>query len=152
VWVAAEGGNLCLIKNGVVEPGMASSGCNTAQEALEGKLISHSTTPSGTAVTVGLAPNGNASVLATEANGSSRTVSVNENVYEIVGKAPLAITLGDASGQSITAGVPGTWKRRTDGRRSATGAGRFPGSTVSRRPQLSSRAARTCGQADPHLT
>ncbi len=108
VWVATQEGQLCLIKNGVVEPGMASSSCGTYQEALEGTLISHSSTPSGTAVTVGLAPNGNTSVTATEANGTSRTLSVNENVYEIVGKAPLTITLSNASGQTVTAGVPGT--------------------------------------------
>jgi hypothetical protein len=103
VWVAAEAGKLCLIENGIVDPGMASSDCGTSQEALEGKLISYTTTPSGTPVTTGLAPNGNTSVIATEANGSSRTVSVNENVYEIVGNAPLAITLSNASGQTTTA-------------------------------------------------
>jgi hypothetical protein len=108
VWVEAQEGNLCLIKNGVVEPGMMSRACGTDEEALEGKLISHATTPSGTSVTVGLAPNGDTSVTAIEADGSSRTVSVKENIYEIVGNAPLTIALNNASGQATTAGVPGT--------------------------------------------
>jgi len=106
VWVATQEGHLCLIKNGVVAPGMASSSCGTYEEALEGKLISHSTTESGTPVIVGLAPNDNTSVIATEANGSSHTLSVNENVYEIVGKSPQTITLSNASGHTITAAVP----------------------------------------------
>jgi hypothetical protein len=106
VWVATQEGHLCLIKNGVIAPGIASSSCGGFAEALEGNLISHSTTKSGTSVVVGLAPNGNTSVLATEANGSSHAVNVKENVYEIVGQAPQTIQLRNASGQTVTADVP----------------------------------------------
>lgn len=108
VWIASENGQLCLIQSGVVGPGVADSACGSYEEALAGKLIKFSTTPSGTPVIVGLAPNGNTSVQATEASGSSHALSVKENVYEIVGSAPHTITLHDANDQTTIAVVPGT--------------------------------------------
>jgi hypothetical protein len=109
VSVSPENGQICLFQQGVVGPGVGSSFCASYEEALSGKFIGLSGIyPSGTeSVVIGLAPNGNSSVLATDANGSTRAVDVSENVYEIVGKAPQTITLHDAEGQTETFPVPG---------------------------------------------
>jgi hypothetical protein len=107
VWIAPESGKICLLQEGIVGPGIADSVCGTDQEALEGKLIKYSGKyPSGGPVIVGLAPNGNTSVIAREANGSGHTLSVTDNVYEIVGYSPQTISLINANGQATAAQVP----------------------------------------------
>jgi len=107
VWVAPEAGKICLVQEGIVGPGISDSVCGTDQEALEGKLIKFSRDySSGDPVIVGLAPNGNASVRATEASGGNQTVSVTDNVYEMVGHTLQTIALTNANGQATTAPVP----------------------------------------------
>lgn len=110
VWVTDEGGEICLSQEGINGPGIGVRDCATHEQALAGKLVmmngiyaSHGTESE----VVGLAPDGNASVQATDTDGASRAVSVSDNVYEIVGNAPRTITLHDASGQATTQEVPG---------------------------------------------
>jgi hypothetical protein len=111
VWVSPRGGNICLLQEGVVGPEIGSSFCVTDAEALAGKLIGLSgkyPTHGAESVVIGLAPDSNTSVQATDVGGANDAVSVHENVYEIVGKAPHTITLQDANGQTTTQDVPGT--------------------------------------------
>jgi len=111
VWISPRGGEVCLLQENVVGPGIGSSFCATYEQALAGKLIGLSgkyPTHGAESVIVGLAPDSNTSVQATDASGASDTVSVHENVYEIVGQAPQTITLHDANGQTTTQEVPGT--------------------------------------------
>jgi len=111
VWVTPENGEICLFQESVVGPGIGSSVCATYEQALAGKLIGLGgkyPTHGAESVVIGLAPNSNTSVLAADSSGASEAVSVHENVYEIVGKAPHTITLRDANGQSTTQEVPGT--------------------------------------------
>lgn len=111
IWVTPENGAICLVEENIVGPGIGSSICGTYEQALAGELIGllgKYPTHGAESVVVGLAPDSNTSVLATDANGASGTVSVHENVYEIVGKAPHTITVRDANGQATTQEVPGT--------------------------------------------
>jgi hypothetical protein len=111
VWVSPRDGEICLLQENVVGPGVGSSFCASDAEALAGKLIGLSgkyPTHGAESVVIGLAPDSNTSVQATDASGANDAVSVHENVYEIVGKAPHTITLSDANGQSTTQEVPGT--------------------------------------------
>jgi hypothetical protein len=55
---------------------------------------------------LGLVPNGNASVLVTDANGSKETVPVVNNVYEITSGDPVSATLKSASGTTTTRHLP----------------------------------------------
>ncbi len=107
-WIAPQGNQLCIIQSGVVGPGVADSVCGPAQDALGGKLIKVSSTPSGEHVVVGLAPDGNSAVTLTETNGATRSVPVHENTYESIGGHPSSVTLTEAHGNTITEAIPGT--------------------------------------------
>jgi hypothetical protein len=100
---------LCLMQTGIVDPGMTGSSCGTIHQALEGKLIKHSTFPAnegGGSVLVGLASDANKTVEVTEADGTPRQVPVRENIYELVGGSPQSVTLLEAKGQAVTQNVP----------------------------------------------
>jgi hypothetical protein len=100
---------LCLMQTGIVDPGVTGASCGTIRDALEGKLIKHSTFPAnegGGSVLVGLASDANRSVEVTEAGGKQRQVPVRENIYELVGGSPQSVTLLEAQGQSVTQYVP----------------------------------------------
>ena len=58
--------------------------------------------PSGQPLIIGLVPNGNASVGVTDVDGSTRTVAVTNNMFEINTGDPNTVTLKDASGASAT--------------------------------------------------
>jgi alanine racemase len=92
---------------GIVGPGVGTTTCNSIELALSGDFVSYATTWNTHAIAlVGLAPDGNTTVSVTYADGTTRQVSVADNVYLIMGGDPTSITLHDASGTLTTLEVP----------------------------------------------
>lgn len=61
---------------------------------------------SGVPVVIGLTPSGNSSVKVTSAGGTTENVSVTNDVYEIEGGNPTAVTLKEAAGNNTTRQLP----------------------------------------------
>jgi hypothetical protein len=102
-WILPGSSGACLIALGVAGYGVSSGACNSTQAALSGELVVRTGSTSRVSNTlVGLAPDGNATVTITDADGSTRQVPVSDNVYKVIGGNPSAITEHDSSGAVTT--------------------------------------------------
>jgi hypothetical protein len=102
-WILPGSSGACLIALGVAGHGVSSGVCNSAQAALSGELVVRTGSSRGAVNTlVGLAPDGNATVTITDADGSTRQVPVSDNVYKVTGGHPSAIIEHDSSGAITT--------------------------------------------------
>ena len=114
-WVLPGADSVCLEHLNTNQPGVSvSGGCATASGADAGNLIAWNVDQTTHTVTVwGLAPDTNTTVTVTLANGSSRTIPVNNDMYGITLRpGPTmyrAVTLRDAAGRLRTyTGPPAT--------------------------------------------
>jgi hypothetical protein len=98
-WVLPGSSGVCLFTVGLVGPGVGSGSCDSTLTAVSGDFLVFSKRwPTNEIAYVGLAPDGNATVAVTDADGATRQVPVTDNVYVVIGGNPRSITLRDASG------------------------------------------------------
>jgi hypothetical protein len=89
------------------KPGDSAGGVCGTIAAVEARGLAEATeSASGSAVVLGLVPNGNASVEVTDADGSRSTVPVANNVYEITGGTPVSVKMRNASGATVSRHLP----------------------------------------------
>lgn len=106
VWVVPGTTELCLVV-GEMKPGAGTpADCGPTSDVEQLGLALVTETPSGQSLVVGLVPNGNRSVEATNSDRSSEDVGVSNNVYEIVGGDARTLTLKTAGGASTTRHLP----------------------------------------------
>lgn len=110
LWLVPGDSGTCFIwRDSAAEGGTNGGDCVPNSMALDGKLspIEGGGTAGGGTTVIGLAPNQNAAVTLTHADGSSQVATVSDNVY--VAQSPAgfkAVTLRDASGKVASRGVP----------------------------------------------
>ncbi len=80
--------------------------CGSISGAEERGLAVTTESASGAPVVVGLAPKGNASVTVTNADGTTESVPVTNNVYEITSGNPSTVNLKETSGKVTTRHLP----------------------------------------------
>ena len=103
-WVVPGSTEVCLVIGAIGRRGVPGSTCAPVVDA-EAGLTLMTETDSGQPLVLGLAPNGNASVKVTYADGTTASVPVSNNVYEITSGKPSTVTLTTASGAPITSPV-----------------------------------------------
>lgn len=100
VWVVPGSTEVCLI-NGSTGPGDVPGGlCSPTSE------VSHGLAVSDGSIVFGLVPDGNTSVKVTNSDGTTESVPVVNNVYEITSGDPSTVTLKEASGVEVTRHLP----------------------------------------------
>lgn len=97
-WVVPGASKICLVAGSTGPTSNPGSTCAELGWAEQHGLAIVTENSNGTPVVFGLAPNGNTSVDVTETDGSTRTVPVVHNVYEIVGGSPKTVKLKALSG------------------------------------------------------
>lgn len=97
-WVVPGASKVCLVAGSTGPTSVPGSTCAQLAWAEQHGLAIATESSTGTPVVFGLAPNGNTSVEVTETGGSTRSVPVANNVYEIVGGSPKAVKLKGLSG------------------------------------------------------
>jgi hypothetical protein len=106
-WVQAGSSGVCVVAYGLdvgyPNDGVGDATCVGTATALGGDMI----TRVGHTY-VGLAPDGNATVTVTDADGSTSQVPVTGNVYKMVGGDPASISMHDASGALTTVPIAAT--------------------------------------------
>lgn len=103
-WVVPGSSEVCLVIGAIGRRGVPGGTCAPVADAEAGLLLM-TETDSGQPLVLGLAPNGNASVKVTYADGTKASVPVSNNVYEITSGKPSTVTLTAASGAPITRSV-----------------------------------------------
>lgn len=68
--------------------------------------VTHGVAVSDGSMVFGLVPDGNSSVKVTNSDGTTESVPVLNNVYEITSGDPSTVTLKDASGTEVTRHLP----------------------------------------------
>lgn len=101
-WVVPGVNHICLVLGTTGANSVPSSSCGSASSAEQHGLVISTEDEAGTPVIVGLVPNGSSVVKVTNADGTSKSVSVVDNVYEVTGGAPRTITFRDGSGSETT--------------------------------------------------
>lgn len=101
-WVVPGTGEVCLVVGAIGPKGVPSSSCGTSAEANAGEVILLTETATGAPLVFGLAPDTNSTVTVTEANGTTRSVPVTNNVYEITSGTPSSVSLKTTSGATTT--------------------------------------------------
>lgn len=105
-WIVPGSTEVCLMHDAVGRIGAPGGICGTIA-AFEQRGLAEATEASpGSPVVLGLVPNGNTSVDVTNSNGSTESVPVANNVYEITSGDPVSATLKNASGASTTRRLP----------------------------------------------
>jgi hypothetical protein len=107
-WVVPGSTEICLI-SGPTRPGTSSGGggvCGSIAGAEERGLAVTTESASGAPVVLGLVPNGNPSVTVTNTDGTTETIPVKNNVYEITSGHPSTVSLNEASGNATTRHLP----------------------------------------------
>jgi hypothetical protein len=97
-WVVPGTSKVCLVAGSTGPTSVPGSTCAELAWAEQHGLAIVTEDSMGTPVVFGLAPNGNTSVEVTETDGSTRSVPVANNVYEIVGGSPKTVRLKGLSG------------------------------------------------------
>jgi hypothetical protein len=100
-WVVPGTTEVCLVVGAIGARGVPGSTCGSIAQG-EAGLALMTETDAGAPIVLGLAPNGNASVEVTNADGAKKSITVTNNVYEITGGRPSTVSLKDASGASTT--------------------------------------------------
>lgn len=85
--------------------GLLGGVCGTISAAEARGIAETTQSASGKPVVIGLVPNGNTSVEVTNVDGTTESVPVTDNVYEITTGSPTAVTMRDAAGQVIIRNV-----------------------------------------------
>jgi hypothetical protein len=99
-WVVPGASKVCLVAGSTGPTSVPGSTCAELAWAEQHGIAIVTEDANGTPVIFGLAPNGNTSVEVTETDGSTKSVSVTNNVYEIVGGSPKTVRLKGLSGAS----------------------------------------------------
>lgn len=99
VWIVPGSVEICVLH---LEKVGAGSICGTISAAEQRGLAEGTENATGESLVIGLVPNGNASVSVTMRDGTTESVPVEDNIYEIVGGAPASVTLTNAAGARIT--------------------------------------------------
>jgi hypothetical protein len=101
-WVVPGGTTICVVVGTTGPTSVPSSACGSISVAEQRGLAISTENSNGAPIVIGLAPNGNTSVEATNTDGTTETIPVANNVYEITTGRPDAVTLNDASGTPTT--------------------------------------------------
>lgn len=101
-WVVPGTNEVCLIHGAIGPRGVPGGVCSSIGAVEQRGLAVTTESATGAAVVLGLVPNGNSSVNVTNANGSTESVPVANNVYEITSGTPSTIGLREASGAATT--------------------------------------------------
>jgi len=101
-WVVPGGTEVCLVHAAIGTRGAPGASCASVQKAEAGRLTLVTETDSGAPVVFGLAPSNNSSVTVTDVDGTTHTVPVTNNVYEVTAGNPATVSLKEASGTSVT--------------------------------------------------
>ena len=107
-WVVPGTDGVCLLSMNIVGQGVGSAVCQTIPRAVAGDLVDTATTPSGTSVVTGLVPNGVTSVNVMDETGSTTTVPVVTNVFQIIGGHPTSIATVTSAGVGPSRRLNGT--------------------------------------------
>jgi hypothetical protein len=97
-WVVPGASKVCLVVGSTGPDSVPGSTCAELAWAEQHGLAITTETSTGTLVVFGLVPNGNASVEVINTDGSTRSVPVANNVFEIVGGSPKAVKFKGLSG------------------------------------------------------
>jgi hypothetical protein len=100
-WVVPGSTEVCLMHEALTPQDVPGGVCGSIQAAEHGLAVT-SEDAAGAPVILGLAPDGNTSVKVTNADGTTESVPVTNNVYEIASGEPISVTLKEASGVSET--------------------------------------------------
>jgi len=101
-WVVPGANHICLVLGTTGANSVPSSSCGSTSSAAHQGLVISTENEAGTPVIVGLVPNGNSVVRVTDTGGTSKSVPVVDNVYEVTGGAPRTVTFRDGSGSETT--------------------------------------------------
>lgn len=105
-WVIPGSTEVCLMANGT-KAGDSAGGICGSTAALEQRGLAEVTEgPTGAPLVLGLVPNGNATIEVTNSNGTTETVPVHNNVYEVTAGDPVSATMKDAAGAAVTRILP----------------------------------------------
>jgi hypothetical protein len=104
-WVVPGSTEICLM-HGAAPHNVSPGGICGTVEAAEHGLADGTESAPGVPLILGLVPNGNASVTVTNANGTTESVPVTNNVYEVTSGMPISVTLKTASGAVETRHLP----------------------------------------------
>ena len=100
-WVVPGSTEVCLMHAALSRQDVPGGVCGSIKAAEHGLAVT-SEDAAGAPVVLGLAPDGNISVNVTNADGTTESVPVTNNVYEITSGDPVSVTLKQASGASET--------------------------------------------------
>jgi hypothetical protein len=104
-WVVPGSTEVCLMHDALTSRDAPGGICGSVKAAEHG-LAEATESATGAPLILGLVPNGNASVTVTNANGTTDSVPVSDNVYEITSGVPASVTLKTASGTAETRHLP----------------------------------------------
>lgn len=106
-WIVPGAAGLCMMSSITLPDGRLSysGGCSRTAGALAGREIG-TTLLNGTTTLVGLAPDGNPTVIVTMSDGSSEVVPVRDNVYVARGPAFRTVALRSAGGAVESVSTP----------------------------------------------
>jgi hypothetical protein len=103
VWVLPGSGGACLLRADPTAAHAYGVNCDEAAETAAGQLVGTYVSPSGQVTVYGLAPDSNATVTVSFANGTSSDVPVVDNVFATTGpSAATSVSLKSVSGQAHT--------------------------------------------------
>jgi hypothetical protein len=102
--------DVCLLDAEKGSGGATAGVCGTTSGVEERGLALTTENSAGAPVVLGLTPSGNTSVTVTNTDGTTETVPVTNNVYEITSGNPSTATLKEASGKITTRHLP-QWSR-----------------------------------------
>jgi len=100
-WIVPGSTEVCLVVGPMRAHDVPGAVCGSVSGSEHGFAMTTENAV-GAPVVIGLAPDGNASVEVTNANGTSESVPVVNNVYEVISGTPSTATLKEASGRTFT--------------------------------------------------
>jgi hypothetical protein len=101
-WVVPGSSDVCLVLGATAPDRYPGGVCGSISGAERRGLAVTTENAAGAPIVVGLAPNGNSAVEVTNTNGTTESVPVTNNVYEITSGNPTTVSLKDASGTPTT--------------------------------------------------
>ena len=105
-WIIPGSTEVCLMHGALGRLGTAGGICGLISAFEQRGLAEVAEVSSGVKVVLGLVPSGNVSVEVTNSDGSTESVPVADNVYEITSGEPVSVTLKNAGGATTTRRLP----------------------------------------------